>query len=82
MMSGLCILANDLPELKRFITQCKSGMVINSEKRDEIKQALEFLRDNPNKLNEFKKNSFKSGKLYTWKAEEKKLLKIYDKLNK
>ena len=61
-----------------FVNAEKMGLSISNEK-EEVKNAIITLRDNPELCETFGKNGIKAAKeKYNWETQKKKLLKIYE----
>lgn len=81
-MSGLALAVSDLPELKRFVSENRNGVLFNPSKPQSIAGALNSLVENPKLLLQMRQNSLKAAKIFNWENEEKKLVRIYQKLFK
>ncbi|MFH8093038.1 MAG: glycosyltransferase family 4 protein [Candidatus Aenigmatarchaeota archaeon] len=81
MSSGIPVVANNLPNLTRFVKNNYSGLVCDTDNPKELAKALIILLKN-NKLR--KKLGFNGRKLcekrFNWGVESKKLINIYKRL--
>ncbi|MCS7123363.1 MAG: glycosyltransferase family 4 protein [Candidatus Aenigmarchaeota archaeon] len=81
MSSGIPLIANNLPNLRRFVKHNYSGIICNTDNPEELAKALIVLLKN-NRLR--KKLGFNSRKvckkMFNWSIESKKLIDIYKKL--
>lgn len=81
MVAGLPIICSDFPVWKEFIDTYECGIAVDPYDRDEIKDALHFLRTNPNQARKMGENGRKAVlKELNWHAEEEKLIHWYKQL--
>jgi glycosyltransferase involved in cell wall biosynthesis len=81
MLSGIPVIASDIPLWRRIVDECECGMVVNPFDTKAIAKAIKYLIDNP-------KDAEKMGKMgqkaildkYNWSNEEQKLVSMYDYL--
>ena len=81
LMAGVPILASDFPEIRKIVADNNIGMVVDPEDRSAIKDSLQNIVQNPKLLEQFKMNMKKLQGLYTWDAEEKKLMILFIDVN-
>jgi len=78
IQAGLPILANDLPELRRFVEGYKIGLVHKMETVEDIAEAINtILRAN---LNEFRENLKRARRELSWSEQARKLVNLVSKL--
>lgn len=81
MNAGLPIICSNFPVWKKFIETYKCGIAVDPYNEEEIKNALNTLRNNPQLANEMGKNGRKAvQKELNWLSEERKLLDWYEQL--
>ena len=80
MQAGLAIIGSNFPRWKDFIEGNRIGITVDSQNVSDIKSAIEFLISNPKVLEEMGYNSKRLSKNYSWEAESKKLINLYNKL--
>lgn len=76
-MAGLAIAASDLPEIKKVVTEPQSGVLFDPTSPKSIRAAIKELVGHPKKIIDFKRNSLKKAKKYSWENQEKKQLEMY-----
>lgn len=80
MTAGLMIISSDLPEISKIINVANNGIIYNPKNKNDIISKIKYLINNPDKLVQYKINSLKYAKEYSWEKQEKKLLKMYKKV--
>lgn len=80
MMAGLAIAGANLPEIKKVVKKCQNGVLFDSRISQDICRAIQYLVNKPDKLLQYKKNSLKFAKQYSWENQEKKQLEVYEKI--
>lgn len=77
IQAGLPILANESPELKRFVERYNMGIIHKLDSEKDIADGINciFSKD----LNIFHKNLLKAREEISWKIEEKKFLNLMEK---
>ena len=78
--AGVPIAASDFPELKRVIDKYNIGETFDPESPKSIAEGINKIIDNPEYNNNLKENTKFAATDFTWEREEKKLLKIYDRM--
>jgi len=83
MAVGLPVIASNFPLLKRIIKNNKCGLTVNPQEPEEIAKAIEYLIEHLEEAKIMGENGKKAVfEKYNWEKESKKLLNIYNKLNK
>ncbi|WP_078555870.1 glycosyltransferase [Bacillus alkalicellulosilyticus] len=81
MTAGLPIICSDFPVWKDFIKKYKCGIAVNPNDDQEIKNALNYIRNNPNEAKLMGENGKKAIRTsLNWSIEETKLIKWYCEL--
>jgi len=60
MFSGIPIVVSDYPELRNIVEKAKCGLIVSSEKPEEMAKAFEFLLRNPQEAKEMGENGRKA----------------------
>lgn len=82
MSAGIPIICSDFPEWKKFIQKHECGIAVDPFNEKEIKQALDYLRNNEQEATRMGKNGKKAVKEeLNWHTEEQKLINWYDLLS-
>jgi len=76
LMAGLPVIVSNIPEQKRIVERFNCGLVVNSENKEEIKEAIIKLARSDSSF--YRQQALKAARIYNWENEEKKLLKIYE----
>lgn len=81
MNAGLPIICSDFPVWKKFVETYKCGIAVDPYNEQEIKQAIEYLRNHPEEARKMGENG-KHAVLdeLNWNSEEKKLIQWYEDL--
>lgn len=82
MMAGLAVAGSNFSEIKKIVHQCQNGVLFDSRKATDIRRAINLLISDANTLKQYKKNSLKFAKIYSWGNQEKKQLELYEKIIK
>ena len=77
-MAGLPILASDLPEMRKLVEEYDCGVICESMTPDGIVCGLKKLLSKD--LKKLGKNARKMAEDHSWEMQEKKLLRLYDKV--
>lgn len=81
MSVGLPVIASNFPLWKEIIVDNDCGLCVNPENPEEIAKAIQFLFDNPDEVKRMGENGKKAvNETYNWQIEEKKLIKLYERL--
>jgi glycosyltransferase involved in cell wall biosynthesis len=75
--AGIPVIASDLPEISKILTEYKCGIVIPEVNKEEISEAIKKLRDNRRLLSELKQNSVIASESINWENESLKVEKLY-----
>lgn len=75
--AGIPVIAGELPETGRIISENGCGMVIDGVTPENISNALSDLKKNPDKLAELKSNAISASKTLNWEIESKKVTEFY-----
>ncbi|MDH5716640.1 MAG: glycosyltransferase [Spirochaetia bacterium] len=75
------VICSNFPLWESLISIYKCGICVNPKNHEEIKKAIQYLYENPQKAKEMGKNGRRAvEKFFNWKREEKKLLMVYKKI--
>lgn len=78
MAAGIPIICSNFPVWKQFIEEYACGLTVNPYDTLEIKEAVEYLKANPNKAREMGENGRRAVlQRLNWETEEKKLVRWY-----
>lgn len=81
MALGIPVIASDFPSYKAVIEENICGMCVKPDDVFAVSNAIRYLIDNPDKLDEMGKNGQRIAKeLYCWEKEKKKLVAFYDEI--
>lgn len=81
MNAGLPIICSDFPVWKQFIKTYECGIAVNPASESEIKEAIDYLRNNPDEAYRMGENGKKAVmETLNWHSEEKKLITWYDQM--
>jgi glycosyltransferase involved in cell wall biosynthesis len=81
MMMGLPIIASNFPVWKSLIEKNCCGICVDPLNMNEIREAIDFLRQNPDVRKQMGGNGKRLAmEQYNWETESKKLLQLYEKL--
>lgn len=82
MQAGLPIICSDFPVWKNIVEVNRCGITVDPEKPDELVDAIDYLKNHPEKAEEMANNGRDAvKKKYNWFVEENKLLKLYEQLS-
>lgn len=82
LMAGLPVVSPDLPELRKVVEENGFGVLFNPRQKEGIIPAIEKILE-PKTFEEAKKRVLeKATELFNWEKEEKKLIQIYQFLQK
>ncbi len=76
--AGIPVLASDLPEVKKILTENGCGIIIDQVTIEKISAALAYLRDNREKLYALRKNAVSASEKIRWEAENEKVTDLYE----
>jgi len=81
MAAKVPVIASDFPLWRGIIDQVKCGICVNPESPDEIRQAIDYILQNPQEAKAMGENGKAAVQsLYNWKAQEKALYTLYEHL--
>lgn len=81
MNAGIPIICSNFPVWKQFINQYRCGITVDPHNDQEIKDALDYLRNHPDAAKQMGENGKKAvQEQLNWRAEEEKLIAIYQRL--
>jgi glycosyltransferase involved in cell wall biosynthesis len=80
--AGLPVIASDLNEIGKIVTEYRIGILIPEVTPDEVSQAICQLRDKPQLLSELKGNAQDASKKINWENEKIKVLQLYQEVFK
>jgi len=81
MNAGLPIICSDFPVWKKFVEKHECGIAVDPYDENEIKQAIQYLRNNPDAARKMGENGKKAVTLeLNWHTEEQKLIAWYNEL--
>lgn len=82
IMAGIAVIASDFPEIRKVVSENEIGILVDPENEKQIEEAIRKLVTDRELLKKFKANSVANRHKYTWEIEEKKLLRIFENLNR
>jgi len=77
-MAGLPILVSDLPEMRKFVEKYNCGVICESITPKGIARGIKKLLEQD--LEKLGKNARKMAEDHSWEMQEKKLLRLYEKV--
>jgi len=78
MSAGVPVIGSNFPLWKSIIEDNNCGLCVDPENPQEIAEAMDYLRNNPELANEMGENGKKTVvDIYNWANEEKKLFEVY-----
>lgn len=81
LQNGMAIITSKSPCFKNLIKNKKYGIMLNPEKKEEIKEAMQWFIKNKKKVRESSKEKMKLiNEDYTWEEQEKEFLRIYEQI--
>lgn len=80
MAAGLPVITSSLPMVSKIVEDCNNGYIVDLGRRDGMKEVLQEIIENPDKLRELGENSLIGIKRYDWSIMEDRLLRYYDNL--
>jgi glycosyltransferase involved in cell wall biosynthesis len=75
--AGIPVIASDLCEVRRIVTENNSGILIPSVTPENIISALNILINDREKLAALKRNAYRASQLLSWDLESKKVAELY-----
>ena len=80
--AGLAVIGSNFPGWQDFIEGNNIGIVVDSSSVLAIAEAMKFFINHPEKLKKMGKNAKKLSSKYSWEAESKKLINLYEEFLK
>lgn len=81
MQAGIPVICTDFHQWKQIVKNENCGICVNPHNIDEIKNAIEFLLNNPEQARQMGENGRKAvTEKYNWKTQENKLFSLYGNL--
>ncbi len=81
MAAGLPVIAPDFPPIREIIDESNAGVVFQPGDVNSLIQAINYLASHPKQARAMGENGARAAaRKYNWEEEEKKLLKIYERL--
>jgi glycosyltransferase involved in cell wall biosynthesis len=80
--AGLAVAGSDLPDIRAVVTGHQVGTLFDASDPRSIADAIDRLTRSPDALATARANARTAAPLYTWEAQEKTLLEIYDGLRR
>ena len=79
--AGIPVLASKLVELEKIINEFDIGYFIQNHKPEHIAATIQQIFENEEVYQQKKKNTIKASQALNWENEEKKLMKVIQKIN-
>ena len=80
LAAGIPVIAGDLPEVTKIISENKCGIVISEVTPEKISEALRDLLNNPEKLAFLKNNAAHASEILSWENESKIVSRFYSEV--
>ena len=81
MLAGLPVIASDFPAWREFVERHECGVCVDANSPESIAEGIRWILDNPEEALAMGQNGRRTvEELYTWEAEEEKLLGLYQDL--
>lgn len=77
-MAGLALAVSDLPEIRKVVEKAQNGVLFNPRNPKDIALKIKSLMKNPQKIWQYKRNSIKFAKEYSWENQEKRQIHLYN----
>ncbi len=78
--AGIPVIASNLPETRKIIMENNLGVIIESVTSENISKALYELKNDPERLKEFRLNAISASLRLNWEIESKKVVEFYNKV--
>jgi len=82
LSAGIPVIAGDLPEVSRIISENNCGIIIPEVSSDKISEAINELLMNPEKLTLLRKNAAIASEKLNWETESEIVIKLYKEVMK
>jgi glycosyltransferase involved in cell wall biosynthesis len=81
MSAGIPVIASDFPFIREVVVEADCGLLVQPDDVDQIASAMARLLHDPQDATRMGQNGLRAAReKYTWQAEEKKLLSLYETL--
>jgi len=80
LSAGIPVIAGDLPEVTKIISENKCGIIISEVTPERISEAIMELINNTEKLSLMKKNASLASEKLTWEKESAKVKTLYERV--
>lgn len=80
--AGLAVAASDLPDIRRVVSEHDVGVLFDASEVGSIARAIRETVSNPERLANMRANARAAAPQYTWEAQERALLGIYERLGR
>lgn len=80
IQAGIPVLSSQLVELKKIIDNYEIGCFVENISPEEIARKINFLIENPDKLNQYKSNCVRAAEIENWENEKMKLIRFVNDL--
>jgi glycosyltransferase involved in cell wall biosynthesis len=80
MASGMAIVDAGLPESTRFLDDIRAGITLRDRAPQTLANALQYLLDRPDVMQQYAARGYEASKARTWEAEGKRLADFYEHL--
>jgi glycosyltransferase involved in cell wall biosynthesis len=78
--AGLPVIASDLPEIRQIVENVNFGMIVDRFDPESLSKDIRSILNNPELLEQWRKNALEAAPLYTWENEEKVLQSYFPPL--
>ncbi|WP_242005955.1 glycosyltransferase [Salisediminibacterium halotolerans] len=83
MYHGLPVVCSNFPEWKAFMHKYNCGLTVDPDSPEQIKEAVNYLRDNPEEAREMGENGFTAVlETLNWRVQAEKLIALYENRKK
>lgn len=80
IQAGIPVIASDLPEIARIVTDYGVGVLMDPEKVDSVVAGIHHLLDNPDRYQAMKAAALRARDELTWQVEFPRLLSLYQEV--
>ena len=82
MASGIPVIVSEHTGAKDAVINGKNGFIVATKNAKNLNVKLSYLYNNQNEIKRMGKNARKTAEKYTWENYNKKLIKMYENMNK
>ncbi|MGB2885643.1 MAG: glycosyltransferase, partial [Dehalococcoidia bacterium] len=82
MAAGLPVVGSNFPDLKMFIEGYNFGVTCDPDNPKDIADAINYILSDESRYNEMRRNALEAAKVFNWENESRKLLALYEGLNR